>query len=1286
MATVTQPKMFNHEENQRHVRHPLQLLRKYIRTYIILEGLALTLLAASVLFWIGLFCDFGLFKLDVSGVGERDFGLFDLDVEKIGIFGVDWILELNDMDLTGAASLGCRIVVLTVVVIGLLALGFTKVVWRWVREFNDRSLALILERRFPKQLGDRLITAIELADPKLSQKYGYSQAMVEKTIEEAVETLKTLPVAHVFNWRRLYSLWALVGVSTLGLFLLSMTVVCVGSLFTENSTVSPYGFAWRFYDVGAVWTERNVMMKNTYWPRKAHLEIEGFQRSKDDDNDMRIAKDDARRPDLRVRAIQWVIADTDVKKAPYGWRSLTWQDLKDHDLIDESLLTAVTIPKTYDNWLIDTEEIEPNLRKALFGEPAKASPKTSGEMREFCALPKVHQEIIQRGAVETLDQWLDWRQWTVDKIKLQDDDTNARTSLRNLVNKDADYHEQLQAVFAKLEELADSPMMSRTIRKLEIPKTAEARFRSPENDLNVPLTIGGDNKALLALGKDIKGADRFKLRVRGENYFTSAKTITLVAATTPKSITVDKEEPAYIYYRIEGMDQSALRGQKHTTTGIPYPSSGGVSNFEVPLGTNFTIHVESDRKLRGEHSVSQAEAPQRDRSFDGFAGTITVRPDRTGFSLKMIDITRNHDFLVEFFDEDNIRGEWRFKIMRTLDFEPLLGKLAVFDYVPRRPRFKAPPPPDKDNKDNKDKETSLPPDHTRLLGAFLITRDAMIPFECAIKDDYGLVHVSYHYKYRTVDAGLLMQGGSKKRPRLEVDPPMRRAHANIAASHFQFWPGNPLSWFGAAAHLSGAGDIVESQLRVVQKYKEGYIACEGFDDLLERRKGDVVNMVQVKSKAGAKDAKIRPWDFDLKDSLDLTNGRGTFDVREYCKGLQQSDPEFGPLHYLLEIAVQAGDNNVETGRDYTHIYEKKVHIKGRDVMRTFSQDLRGNTSMNENSYLSFLIVTENELLAQISLDEIAIAEKLGIAQERVDEGMTSLLEQLSKTRGENVNMESILIRMNEIRTALGSAGNSVRDAQQSYDNILKELKYNRVSGDRKSSIENNIIRRLDAIVAADERETGSLPAAENAFQEAHQLVEADANAKRAPDVEAHRVKMNKAHREMQRLSNDIKGVLDAMSEGIYESKLKELLAEIEKMQLENSGALFEIWRKQVEKLLGDAVKDSEKVPEKGKDTPGKLPEKKVGQLQAPTQAGTESLADASCIRGFGLRQAYAAIPAFCGGKIEILPMGPPDCEVFQRKRQDGNLAATAWRRFVVKPYPTPGLVFESANLAEKIRV
>src|SRR5205823_1799918 len=84
------------------------------------------------------------------------------------------------------------------------------------------------------------------------------------------------------------------------------------------------------------------------------------------------------------------------------------------------------------------------------------------------------------------------------------------------------------------------------------------------------------------------------------------------------------------------------------------------------------------------------EPPTVDPAFDLFKGEIKLDDDHYGFTLVMVSATRNHDFVVEFFDEDNIRGKRRFKVLRTLDGEPHVGNLSVFGYQPRMPRFKAP--------------------------------------------------------------------------------------------------------------------------------------------------------------------------------------------------------------------------------------------------------------------------------------------------------------------------------------------------------------------------------------------------------------------------------------------------------------------------------------------------------------------------------------------------------------------------------------------------------------------
>src|SRR5262249_28100378 len=155
MATVTPPAQhFDRGESHRRVRHPLERLRGTIRTYVGLEALASLLLYLGLWFWIGLLLDYGVFKAftidSAPGAPRR--------VPPVVLLGL------------GA---------------GLLARVVVKGLSRLRREFRASALGLVLERRFPRLLGDRLITAVELGDPRLAEHYGYSQAMIDHTLEDA---------------------------------------------------------------------------------------------------------------------------------------------------------------------------------------------------------------------------------------------------------------------------------------------------------------------------------------------------------------------------------------------------------------------------------------------------------------------------------------------------------------------------------------------------------------------------------------------------------------------------------------------------------------------------------------------------------------------------------------------------------------------------------------------------------------------------------------------------------------------------------------------------------------------------------------------------------------------------------------------------------------------------------------------------------------------------------------------------------------------------------------------
>src|SRR5262249_12152925 len=188
MATVAPPpapvrmRVMDRQEEQKRVRHPLQKLRWRIRLYIGIEASLLVLFFVAVWFWISFAFDFGTFAL----------------------LRFDYVLRLTE-DFSESTAVTVRVVLLCVI---LAVLGFVaaRAFLRLFRRFRDASLALVLERRFPKQLGDRLITAVELADTKLAEKYGYSQATIDHTLQDAANPVRQVPFGKVFVLLRLDSL------------------------------------------------------------------------------------------------------------------------------------------------------------------------------------------------------------------------------------------------------------------------------------------------------------------------------------------------------------------------------------------------------------------------------------------------------------------------------------------------------------------------------------------------------------------------------------------------------------------------------------------------------------------------------------------------------------------------------------------------------------------------------------------------------------------------------------------------------------------------------------------------------------------------------------------------------------------------------------------------------------------------------------------------------------------------------------------------------------------------
>lgn len=163
------------------IRQVLTRLRRWIRRYVLVEGIAATIGLACLLFWLTFGIDFVYFQLS------------QLELPH-------WFRVLST-------------VLMTMLIAGV---AITWVGVRGTKRIDAKDLALTLERKFP-ELNDRLITAVQMADRDGSPAQA---AMIERATNEAVQKLSTLELKETINpipLRRMVTLAGVLLASVLGM-------------------------------------------------------------------------------------------------------------------------------------------------------------------------------------------------------------------------------------------------------------------------------------------------------------------------------------------------------------------------------------------------------------------------------------------------------------------------------------------------------------------------------------------------------------------------------------------------------------------------------------------------------------------------------------------------------------------------------------------------------------------------------------------------------------------------------------------------------------------------------------------------------------------------------------------------------------------------------------------------------------------------------------------------------------------------------------------------------------
>jgi len=193
----------------------LSQLRGRIRAYVWAEGIAVALVVLGFAFW--------------------------------GSLCFDWVFE---------PPVWLRVVVLSLVGLLLLSVVYRLILRRAFVRLGDRSLALVLERRF-RHFGDSLLTSVEMAEIP-SHAAEFNPEMLATTRAEALVATRDVELGRVFNARPLIRNLAL-------------------ALFFA---VSVAAFSFMARESFGIWSRRTLLLSDELWPRKTHLHVEGFDKNR----------------------------------------------------------------------------------------------------------------------------------------------------------------------------------------------------------------------------------------------------------------------------------------------------------------------------------------------------------------------------------------------------------------------------------------------------------------------------------------------------------------------------------------------------------------------------------------------------------------------------------------------------------------------------------------------------------------------------------------------------------------------------------------------------------------------------------------------------------------------------------------------------------------------------------------------------------------------------------------------------------------------------------------------
>lgn len=1109
------------------VRHPLSALRGYIRSYVTLEGVAFLLMFVFVWFWVGLLIDY---------------------VVLHKLLGVDYVRWLP---FSGVAGKIFRIGVLG----GLLAWLVTKLVFmvfvRLFRDFSDGSLALLLERRYPDELGDRLITAVELSDPQKAALQGYSADMVAETIHEAGERVKQLPVRGVFDWGRLL-VQGLVVVALTGVaYVLAVGLFHVARPYQANR-VGLSGFGG-FHDVAFIWAERNLLLQDTPWPGDVIL----VQLTPEKDT-VRVGSNQGKLP-IKYRAIKYVLADATVEE---GWRPLLVKDLQERGhLVDGAIPTPPADWKGKYNAAGDLSLDEAELLYARLPLKGQSGTWTVREVREQGAVerPLLWSELASNAnfGVKVPALTAEWdpaatpihfagafgllvggqtshglaAEMTllagpVTTSGLTVDDVGRKLAVLNDAKERPELVRDLNSVFDRLTRIEEMRALlerapaqlaradlSRLVRVLDLPNQVDlvSTIRNQETRVTMSRSRETNEFSDLINLPDISSTIYYQARAAG--FSTPVRIIEVIGPPQLLELYSDELQPAYLFYRWqEDVPVDRVAGLKQLITGRDRLNPGGtLSTVDVPAGTDLTLRVTAERLLSSARAVPQdaegklppglaiSEVNEDTRVVEGSRKAVGT------FTITIPNLQADARFAIELIDRDGVKGS------RTV-------------FVRVQADAPADPPDVRPNEVLR-----------KIKGdTYLVTPKARLPFAGLVKDKFGLATVRYAYTVEQID----------------LIPKLNPAALSLYLSAFAtggvrgqgFGTAVPLYLEALGRHRADEATRLASIKTTRSEVLPGFLRAIG--DKKEEPNGrlslEELEALTAKALPAPPRSLVNTYSLVPDFSLDKPGGYKW----DSGRGAQINDFFVEQARYQDKPLQVQGGNDLLQPR-----YKVEVWLEARDT----NLGSLGAVSRSKENF-TFLIVPEYEMLLEINKSEEALNFRLiqlsresgksweGDSLTKMESDLSTDLIQLAGSNVKTPEIRQMAARIKTMKELLQKGQTYVRDVLNEYRSLVLEMEINRIDEQKLLEKRRDVVKPLEKVLAeAFPRAQASMDRFEIALNSAGLGDVTNTTA-----LTSARQNGATAQNDLRQLHGDLEGVIQALEQVANEAKLVEILKKQER--------------------------------------------------------------------------------------------------------------------------------------------